>query len=362
MSLVAPMERVADNFKMVFNVQRQLALRRRQRSFGSVARRAAAVAGAGWRIGSKLRSALAGSSAKRNETGFVTNQYDVKTLYRKKRMPRFRKRRWLKFKRRVLSATNAQGAKQCLVFRRVLAPTVSVNAQSVISAMLYGYSRSTVATSGTDVGCKDLQDIWDAWENTAAAGDSGVPGKINFTSAVLDIELGNVGGDGYANSLTVDVYHVRCKKRPIEDSVDFMRGFAELFDAGLNAGNMPNMSSNNTIQLDDAQSGITPFCNPKFCRYVDILSVKKVLLSVGQNTHFQLRLSKDKVYSHTYTEASDTALYPGWTEGYLFIVQGVTALGQFSAPVQYVMNATRTYHFRVDEQHKMFGGLYATSS
>lgn len=365
MLLVRPLEKVGDfgvNYKMVFNVQRQLAMRRRGRSFGSYARPAAAALGAGWRLGQKLRSALSGASKKRTETGFVTNQYDVKTTYRKRRMPRYKKRRWLRFKKRVLYAENSIGAKQCLVFRRVLAPTVASNSQSVTSCLLYGNGQSTgVGVSNVDVGCMDMQDVWDAWRNTAAGSENESPGKINFTSAVLDVEIGNLGGEGYNNSLTIDVYHVRCKKMPNSVAGINIQGFADLFNASLTSSTMPNMSSNNTIQLDDAQAGITPFCSPLFCQHVEILSVKKVLLSVGQNTHFQLRLSKDKVYSHSERIYNIPALERG-VEGYMFIVQGVTSSSEFSVPCKYVVNATRTYHFRVNDAYSVYGGLAATSS
>lgn len=347
---------------MVFNVQRQLAMRRRGRSFGSIARPAAAALGAGWRLGQKLRSAIAGSSKKRSETGFITNQYDVKTTYRKRRMPRFKKRRWMRFKRKVLYAGNSLAAKQVLVFRRVLSPTAAANSQSVTSCFLYGKGAPTDSPySGVDIGAGDCQDVWDSWQNAPAMTASNHPGKIHFTSAVLDVELGNLGGEGYNNSLTVDVYHVRCRKRPPEQISVKTQGFAELFNASLNSTTMPNMSSNNTTQLDDVQSGVTPFCAPSYCKYVEILSVKKVLLSVGQNTHFQLRLSKDKVYSHEWHEFNHSGLDRG-VEGYMFIVQGVTSPTQFSVPVQYVLNATRTYHFRVDEANQNYGGVVTSAS
>lgn len=346
---------------MVFNVQRQLAMRRRGRSYGSFARPAAAALGAGWRLGQKLRGALSGASRKRSETGFVTNQYDVKTTYRKRRMPRYKKKRWLRFKRKVLYAENSIGAKQCLVFRRVLNPTVSANAQSITSAFLYGNNHiSALGQSAVDIGAADCSDVYDSWRNTSTGGNSGDPGKINFTSAVLDVELGNLGGEGYNNSLTIDVYHVRAKRRPPTQGGS-MQGFAEFFNTSLTGTTMPNMSSNNTTQLDDAQAGVTPFCAPMFCRFVEILSVKKVLLSVGQNTHFQLRLSKDRVYNNENRINGETALDRG-VEGYMFIVQGVTSPTEFSVPCQYVVNATRTYHFRVNEAADTYGGLVTSAS
>lgn len=356
-NLIGPAIGKGLNFKMVFNVQRQLAMRRRGRSYGTLARQFATVAGAGYGIASRTKNWLSGKK-KTVETPAVTNQYDVKTMYRRKRMPRRKRRGWMRFKKKVLSAENSLAAKQCLVFRRVVNPQVAANSQSVVSAMLYGNGESFAPV---DLGCEDMKDCWDAWYNENLVSDNGTPGKLNFTSGVLDIELGNVGGEGYANSLTVDVYHVRCKRQPMEIENVSTYGFAALFNAALGATTMPNMSSLNTVNLDDDQAGVTPFCAPLFCKYVEVLSVKKVLLSVGQNTHFQLRLSRDWIYNNIYQQRFSTALRKG-VEGYLFIVQGVTTASQFSAPCNYVLNATRTYHFRVNEANKIYGGLAITSS
>lgn len=322
-------------------------MRRRGRSYGTIARRAAALAGAGYGIASRTRQLF---GAKRVEAPAVTNQYDVKTTYRKKRMPRRKKRGWLKFKRRVMYASNSSGAKQVLLFRGVNSYTCAAGSQKAVSAFLYG--DSTAAGTVDDFGAKDMQDVWDSWRNTAAVGDNQNTGKINFTSGVLDIEMSNIGGEGYVNSLTIDVYHVRCKKTPRS----YTEGFAYLFNDSLTANSLPNMSANNTVQLDDAQSGVTPFHAPVFSKSVEILNVKKVLLSVGQSTHFQLRLSKDKIYTHQ-VQSNDSALKAGWTEGYLFIVQGVAGPSDFSLPVKFVINANRTYHFRVDAAYENYGGL-----
>jgi len=106
----------------------------------------------GWNAGKGLAS-----RNKKSRTGFITQQYDVKTQYRRKRMPRRKRKRWVRQVRKVNHIVDNRLGSQYQMFRSFATGTNTNGTQSFLSVGLYGEN----GTPGTaiDMGIDDLYNL-----------------------------------------------------------------------------------------------------------------------------------------------------------------------------------------------------------
>lgn len=116
----------------------------------------------------------------------VTSQYDKTLVYRKKRMPRRKRKSWKKFVKKVRRAMEKDYGKTSVVFNhlqdRVTGGIIVPGAdQGRSECHLYGFS-GTIDTSGVSDGISGARDI-----NVICANDTriGPSTKVKFCSAVL---------------------------------------------------------------------------------------------------------------------------------------------------------------------------------
>lgn len=165
-----------------------------------------------------------GQRQKRGKSGMgVTVQHDSRRIYKKRGMPRYKKRRWRAFTRKVNFIEEKE-----LGTRTVLFNSQVVGLQDGGSTYHGVVSLSLYSQSSTDQIHNDLNQI-SSLENTsnptAAAGDTVDPqSKILFQSAVMDVTIRNTAqfNNGtlaspiwaFDSSLQqeVDVYEVSCSK------------------------------------------------------------------------------------------------------------------------------------------------------
>jgi len=144
------------------------------------------------------------NSNKKSNTGFITNQYDVKTQYRRRRMPRRKRKAWMRKVRMVNTITNNKLGTQTQMLRSHSTGTIAAGSQTALSGGIFG-ENGTPAIAG-DFGISDL------FELNSRSADTGLLNVWNVKAGVLDVEITNIGGDSLNNSMTVDCYEIVCRR------------------------------------------------------------------------------------------------------------------------------------------------------
>lgn len=321
---------------------RQVARRNGGYNFRSLVRTGAGAVGAAYR-GYKSFNKGRSSRKRSSNTGFLTNQYDVKRQYTRKRMPRRKRKAWVKKVRMVKSIMYKDLASQYQMFRSFLTGALAAGNQGVFSGGLYG-ENGTPATAD-DFGISDLYSL------DTLAGSFGTLNNWDLRSAVLDIEIVNIGNTaGTAGSLTVDCYEIVCRKSLNSQGTAAVVGPADLFNKGFA---MQDKIGTNTV-LGSTLPGVVPFQNSNFCQHFKILKKTRILLGVGQATHFMHRDSRKRRYQ--YDIASRPVCSPGWYHGFMFIVQGVADVGNYATICAYSATVQRYYTYAVNEFNSVQAG------
>lgn len=252
---------------------------------------------AGKYVGGRVRDYLSGS--KQIESKVISTQHDVANRYRKKRMPRRRRRRWVSFVKKVRAVELAAQPLQFYGYSRLDRVTGAVNVQTYESYMIGG----TTVTNNDE-----LYQIFQQAYNTGSVADA-VEHQIIMKSISLDIQITNTGTAG----AVIDVYRVLCRKTfNTATTVDaqFTQALGEL--AAPTGGG----------SVTTTNASITAFDAPNWCSYWKILNKKEILLGAGQVTTMQLRNAKNKRIDGKNLSTSPQAI-PGYTMAYFFMIRGV---------------------------------------
>jgi len=214
----------------------------------------------------------------------ITTQRDVTNVYRKKRMPRRRRRQWVKFVRKVKAVVyKGLGTKTVLFNEQMVAPAAPNDQQRFVTVTLYGFMGSMDASDVT--GNRDLYRIAlnDPEIFKSGTGTSQVPvnGKLLMGSGILDMTMTNTS----ETAVEVDVYLI----------VSGMFTNNRTINDGFNDPNTPTIAgSGNGIGLN-THRGATPFDFPQVisANKLKILSKKKYFLPVGNTATYQFRDSRN---------------------------------------------------------------------
>lgn len=191
----------------------------------------------------KLRSTVLGT-ARGGGTG-ITRQHDHTTQYVKKRMPRRRRRRWVRFIRKVQAAQGkVLGSKTVIMNSQIGLPWTGPT-----QVALYGILYGNHGTNDTNFFCgaRDLKKISDADTQIDQISE-----KCVFHSGVMDITARNLG----ENQLEVDLYTVLL--RTTEEARSDPPA-----DVAI-AENVPSIGTLTGLTL--GTRGVTPFDLPQLAR------------------------------------------------------------------------------------------------
>lgn len=243
------------------------------------------------RRGRRARSYTKTSNkSKRTRDNLTTAQFDFKTQYVKKKMPRGKKRSWIRtMKKNQAMQLKDLGTKTILfndaIQRQVPASPTQVG-QNYLCFCLYGFKG--LDSNFIAQGYRDLFKIFKNEPQISKDGNGDpVQGKLVFKSAILDVTIKNT----YESDLEVDVYFGYHYKDTPND-IDYL---AE----GLLTGSTALVNPVNTqIQLNDR--GCTPF---ELTRQLGMMrwtitKKQKFNLPVGKSIFLQHRDAGNHVISY----------------------------------------------------------------
>lgn len=257
----------------------------------------------------RQRNARSYTVTRRRKTGTrgigVTSQHDARLIYRKRRMPKFKKRRWKSFINKVKAVSEKDLGTQQVVFNVPVAfsNTTSGN-QCLAQAGLYTLNSSTVSYMN------DLRQIASYISQAATTPATGLTvdpsSKILFQSAILDITIRNAAtNNGAADSaarMEVDVYEVSMSHTAEESGATYTNLSQVL---RLNQTETLPIGGGATSEITIDTRGCSPFeLSYVLSRFgVKIWSKRKYTISNGDQITYQVR--DPRRYSIPFKELSN---------------------------------------------------------
>jgi len=273
---------------------------------------------------------------RRQTSGHAASTYhDQRFIYARKPMPRRMRKRWKRFRNKVLAVSEKDLGSRTVVFNRTYNWSNNVaDTSGLANQALYPYN------SGGGSPFSDLGDII-ALENqgnpTVVAGDRiSATTKFIFKSAVMDLtitngsmisELVDMEATYVANSraiLELDIYECVCSK-PLFDNTAAVGDLISAFAAGANdtaniggagtgiawtatAGASPNFTAN-------CVRGATPWDMPAALSQfgVKVMKKRKFFVPNQQTITYQVRDPKRRVASYERLREKTGTNLPGWT-------------------------------------------------
>ncbi len=305
----------------------------------------------GSRLGRVIRQFRQSSNNRVTSGGGITTQYDRKRVYRKRRMPRGKKRRWRRFVKKCQAAIDKQLASFSIVKNNQVDITATANTtnQAIGNFALYPLK------DGTNAWLNDLSDI--AAKLTTWAGTLLDSTKWNFRSAVLDLTIQNISlddTDGNGYGVECDIYEISSR-----DSWESYGVTPKTLSAVLNDGWTNSGSINTTLAL--SQRGVTPWdATQALSAYkIRIWKKTKYFLGYGQTLTYQIRDPKSHTITQQRMEDGNSDNMPGMTRWLLVLAKptpGVTV----GTGGQTVLKAgvTRKYLLKRDDYSADQGGFF----
>lgn len=242
----------------------------------------------GSRMGS-MYSALSGGSALNS---VVTRQHDFQGQYKYKKMPRYKKRRWRRFVKKVAAVQLKQAGLKTVLFNSRDTYTNTAGTQNSFCLALYGLS-GTIDNSGAwpVLGMNDMYRIFkndpDIIQTGAAPGNVPKSGKLQFGSGVLDFTIRNLSDTIEAE---LDIYYGWFKKD--DDPADVKNNTNPIYKYQTAA---VDLVAGGNSQINLGVRGATLFDKPSGLSQTGyhITKKTKMLLAPGQSTFLQHRDPKN---------------------------------------------------------------------
>lgn len=270
----------------------------------------------------------------------VTQQFDMKTQYRKKYMPKKKKRAWRRFLKKNLAADMANIGTRSVIRNNQLDVTVGPTNQIYAAVSLFGRNGGSSTTD--QCGSDDIQKV--------CSGDTEINGaneKVYFGSGVLDVTGRNVGN----TQLEVDVYLIKYWGNADDHTAT---PIADVIAAQTQTPAIPG-GSGTSLQLSDR--GATPFQFPLLGKMGwRIISKKKYLVGSLQQFTYQIRDPRNYGYSQVGYNmgVSGSFVQVNKTQTLLFVIKN--AVGTLENG-RMVFGCTRTYSYKVIHDNEDFDAI-----
>lgn len=239
-------------------------------------------------------------SKRSTDSGPITTQYDLSRRYRRKPMPKYKRKRWVGFTKRVRHVMLQQQALSSYTYDFASLVSWAIDNQATFGWMLGG------------VNAPNNDEIFQAFRSAYGTGltiTTVDDYKLFIKSMSMDIQIRNTG----TSAAILDVYTclARSSENTAGERVDtqYLRLYSEQIGGSLGSPNPANPAS-------------TPFQNPLWCSKWKIINKKEILLGAGSVTTMQLRNAANKMF-YGKTLESNNSYIPGYTRCYLFQIRGV---------------------------------------
>lgn len=288
----------------------------------------------------------------------VTTQHDRRQVYRKKTMPRYKKKRWRSFKRKVQAISEKDLGSRQVVFNKSVTITNSTGGNQLATSVYIYSGYSTTSSLANDM--NNISALENPGNPTAAAGITvGNSTRFMFQSAVMDMTVRNSStftdvdstDPATGTKLEVDVYEITSSRY-------------QAFNAGLAMQILEDclaLNTNETSAIGGAGTevrydlrGVTPFelsYSISRCK-LKILKKTKYFLPWGDTFTYQIRDPRRHVKSQEQLENDNGWNVPGMTRALLVVAKMVpgyvvgTGANTYQEKIE--IGITRKYMYKVE--------------
>lgn len=283
---------------------------------------------------------------------------DQRMIYRRKRMPKRRRKSWVRFVKKVNAVDEKDLGSQTILINDQIVQKQGILAngsQACLTLALYPFFNGT---NGWLNDMRAIHDFDNAANPTAVAGTTTYGStKFLFQSAVMDCTLRNTSlkyGEAGASALApeaaieLDIYTLQTRKEFADRGLRFVN-FTDLCNS-YDDNEIGGTGDGFNIQ----DRGASPFeFGAQLARFgVRILKKQKFFIPNGQTITFQTRDPKRHVIMKDQLKENDGFVKPGVTQVYYLIYKLVPGLVQGTAPGEYVaainLGVTRKYRYKVE--------------
>lgn len=304
---------------------------------------------------------------------------DMRSIYRRKRMPKYKRKRWVRFVKKVNAVADKDLGLRTVLFNDQMTQTNTSTKQSTLTLALYSVRNASI---GYLDDLKVIGGLENEGNSTATAGDTiSANSKMMFQSAVMDITIRNttdrltqIDPNPLLNkyeaapdaAIELDIYEVY-QRNIASDSSEV---FASL-TAAFNAYDDKDIGGTGVgIGIDDRGASPFEFGAQMGRQGIKILKKTKFFIPNGQTITWQVRDPKRR--SITYGELTRTESYnkPGWTKQFYLIYKLVPGITQGTAVgdcrLRLAIGCTRKYSYKVEgfnePRERLLGATYSVSA
>lgn len=250
--------------------------------------------------------------------GPITGESDYRGVYRRKPMPRRRRRRWVKFTRRVKAVAEKQVPTNFTVVRRDYVVSSVANQQNMASGM------TILGGAGPLTENDDIADI--VQQATTLAGVQGTTSlsvkpeavRVHITGWLAECMINN-------NSATattyIDCYYWRAQKDvPTTLATSSLANLVGLVAQGFSDQYTQLVGPAGAKAMAVTDYGVTPFQSPLFSKCIRVYKKTRIKLAPGGTAQLELRSGKN--YYRNFSYDRNYIYLKGCSEGILFVQYG----------------------------------------
>lgn len=221
-----------------------------------------------------------------NNDNVITTNHEIEPIYKRKKMPWRKKKRWVAFKKKVQWVNASAQPRNTLVYTNTDQLTCAANEQAVLWCPIY----SAFWNGGFDMN-RDIYRCASVAFQSGVLADQKAGAKLNFHSALMELTLMNKSTD----PIYCDVYWMYAKKDEKQD-------FGTLYADGIFWNDNALDGDENATSVVGTQPGIntlgiTPFQSSKLMRQFKCYKKKRILLGSNSTIQLQMRRPRNFVYT-----------------------------------------------------------------
>ncbi len=261
-------------------------------------------------------------------SGVTTSHFDRKQTYKYKRMPRKKRKRYLKKVKFVKHVINKQlGQVKAIFGVNTGSITSSTDACAWFGCTMNNPYPQVVINSGAtqwiDSNTTQTLDIENLWQTILNVTDGSVPSaselstKISQTAARMNCTISNVG----STNAVLDIYTIVCRKDLPMDVMELSQNANQITTTYNWTSFLATLDFPRTSAVTTTNLSMSLFCMRMFCQYFKIVKVQQIQLPAGDFTTLSMNDNKTKTFS--LRKIQGIVAKKGWTKGFIFKVKGV---------------------------------------
>lgn len=281
-------------------------------------------------------------------SNYVTTQHDTTRQYRFKRMPRRKRKRWVKKIKQNAAMDFALAGTRTAVYNGSLEQSIRTGqTQGAMAVHLYGHNGAEQTIDGKtwEFAQADINYLISKDPRIITTGTQ--MSKFRFTSAVIDITCRNSSSNNLG--LEVDLYVIKYNSET--DTRSFWALHQEAKDL------LGDTEGTIGAPLTLEKRGVTPFDIPSLASMgMKIMSKQKFFLPNGNTFTYQYRDPRNHAFNVGKRYDNDGFLIPGQTVTLLCLFKPI--VGGTIADAKLTIGATRTYRYGIIGQNELAGNFY----